>query len=216
MDPERFDPSQALEAARAFAGPSSELLEFEARFVRSDGTMDLTAAYHPSLEYEFVRPNTNPDEAPVGTGKGDRAFERIDIDVHEPRWVHVQRFGGGCSGTFKDLGMRRDSSFGGREAYDRRAPVPGCSLAAVWKLAREAKQIPEGAVAVITYSGAGFEFEISDLDVELWFSPECEPLDEAAFNQREADLNYPPEERARRAEERATAAHAAAEAAVER
>jgi hypothetical protein len=186
MDVQRFDPTGALEAARRFAGPSAELVGFKARFVRSDGTMDLTAAYRPSLEYEFVRPNTDQDDAPLGTGKGDRAFELIEIDVHEPRWVHVQRFGGGCSGTFHDLGMERDSSFGGRSYYDRRTAPPACTLAALWKLAREAKQIPEGAVAVIEYSGAGYEFEVLDLDVELWFTPDCEPIDEAAFDAREA------------------------------
>lgn len=216
MDVQRFDPSHVLEAVRRYAGPSAELIGFEARFVRSDGTMDLTAAYHPTLEYDFVRPNTSQEDAPIGTGKSDRAFELIEIDVHEPHWVHVKRFGGGCSGTFHDLGMERDVSFGGRSYFDRRTSPPSCSLAAVWKLARDKAEIPDGAVAVIEFSGAGFEFEIHDLDVELWFSPACEPLDEAAFDAREAELAISPEERVKQARERAEAEQRAAAAETER
>lgn len=216
MDVEHFDPNQSLEAARRFAGPSAELMGFEARFVRADGTLDLTADYHPSLSYEFVRPNATEESAPLGTGKNNRAFEVIEIDVHQPRWVHVKRIGGGCSGTFHDLGMERDVRFDGRASFERRTSPPACTLAEVWEQARKAKEIPDGTVAVIEFSGAGYEFEILDLDVELWFTPDCEPLDEAAFSAREADLALSPEERVLRDQRRAEAEQQAAAAEAER
>ena len=175
MPVENFDPSKALEAARAHAGPSSELLEFEARYVRPDGTMDLTAPYHPSLEYTFIR--RNPDAEPVPAGAPSEAFERIDVTVNEPQWVNVKSTGG-CSGTFRDRGMRRRAiAHGAQYEFDERTAAPSCSLADVWAAARKQVEIPKDAVAQIEFDRAGYEFRIYDLNVHLRFTASCERID---------------------------------------
>lgn len=201
MDPTSFDPVGGIEAARHHAGPEAELLGFEARFVRSDGTMDLSATYHPTLSYEFVHPNRSHEEAPIGTGKNDRAFEVVEIEAKAPHWVH-RKSTGGCSGTFHHEGLRRSVTYGGREKFDRRTPPPGCDLKTLWRVAREKNSIPEGAVAVIEFSGAGYEFELRDLDIHLWFTPSCEPIDETEFWARESEIATPPAEREKQATKR--------------
>ncbi len=201
MPVDKFDPSKALEAARSLAGPSTELLEFEARFVRSDGTMDLTAPYHPAIEYKFVRPNTKAEAAPVGTGTKNRAFEVIKVKVSEPKWVNRRSFGG-CSGTFRDRGMKREVSQGGQSEFDGRAPAPTCSLAEVWAAARKQAKLPDNAVAVIEFGRDGYEFSISDLNIKLWFTPSCDNVDEKAFVEQGQERRRSPEERVRIAEKR--------------
>ena len=180
MPAESFDPSKALEAARLYAGPTSKLVEFEAHFVRSDGTMDLTASYNPRLEYQFIRHNPNAEATPVGTGAKDNGFERINVNVHQPGLVSVTSFGGGCerSGTFYDLGMEREVHQGRREDFDGSPATPQCSLAEVWTAARKQADIPKEAVAIIEYTRKGYDFRIYDLDVHLRFTPRCETVEE--------------------------------------
>lgn len=47
-DPARFDPFAAIPDIKSKLGPEAILLEMDASFVRSDGTLDLTAQYQRS------------------------------------------------------------------------------------------------------------------------------------------------------------------------
>ena len=90
-DPTRFDPVASYPAVLAFAGDGAELLEFEARYVRADGTMDLNASYgsaSPRTDYKFALklavPPTNAPPVGAGGGEGKKWYQPVEIEVYEP------------------------------------------------------------------------------------------------------------------------------------
>ena len=191
-DINNFPPIRTLPKVEAYVGPDAKLVSIEARFVRPDGTLDLEADYKPSLEYTFIQKRKSADDQPVGTGTKSRTYERIEVDVREPGWVHTKEFGGGVNKetTEKHKGMNKKLSFVDGDDWKRRARSPKCDFEKIWSEAREvSSKIPKDAVANITYDSLGYEFTIRDLDVKLYFDTMCKPEDrdtrrERAFEER--------------------------------
>jgi hypothetical protein len=172
-DAARFDPVGALSGVQAFAGADAELTDFEASYVRSDGTMDLTASYRPRVEYKFVhKVPPPPDAPPVGAGGTLNGgwYEQVNISVYTPgQWRHVTS--GSSEYSYMNRGMQRDTDSPTTTKPDV-LPTPTCSFADLWKVALEYKA-PADAVATIEYDHEGYHFDIRDTTVDLDFGMDC-------------------------------------------
>ncbi len=176
-DATHFDPIAAYGAARDLAGPGAQLTSMNVRFVRSDGTLDLKAAYSPSpgVDYGFVREVPRPANAPppgAGGGAGPW-YEPVRITVLEPGRT-ISRSINGSRATFPNRGMIRYPETATLKA-DTPIADPACSLAALWKGATAGRNVPADAVAVVRYEADGYRFAIADLKVNAAFGPDCRP-----------------------------------------
>ncbi|MEO8612122.1 MAG: hypothetical protein ABI690_29765, partial [Chloroflexota bacterium] len=110
-DATHFDPIANFAAIKAYAGVGALLTDFSANYVRSDGTLDLTADYHPSVMLEFVVPTTAPANAPpIGAGGSANGqwYIPVDIDIFSPgQWRSMSS--SSVSYTYINKGMERDT-----------------------------------------------------------------------------------------------------------
>lgn len=187
-DPQQFDPVATLPAVSAFAGPASQLVDFKARYVRSDGTLDLTANYNPEVNYAFERPMVSSgDSRPLGAGGGPGPhYLPINVLISKPgRIVFHHRMGGGGSAKWHEAerGMRRTE--GAVRAQPAGQPISfKCSLKDLWDHAIAAGAQGE-AVAIIEYDANwGYSFRIADTTISLRFNDDCEPVDRDALRRR--------------------------------
>lgn len=177
-DPANFDPIASFESMQAFAGEGAQLVDFEAYYVRSDGTLDLTATYNPSprVSAEFVIEVEPPADAPpVGAGGGGTWYREIEIEAYRPgqtRRVTSSSF----SYSYTNEGMTRDID-SPRSMDPTIIPPPICPFEALWRAAL-AEGAPADAVATIEYDEDGYDFRISDADIWLTFGADCEPTDD--------------------------------------
>ncbi len=173
-DAKAFDPIAALPQVAAYAGEGAELTVIDAYYVRSDGTMDLTASYHPYVNFTFARKVPTPADAPpIGAGgKADGAwYEPVTIKAYEPgSWWTVRS--NNSSYSYVNRGMKRDTS---RPTTSPNViiPTPKCTFKQLWSAAVE-KGAPKDAVAVIRYFERGYNFSINDADVRLQFDRDCQ------------------------------------------
>lgn len=180
-DATHFDPLVALKDAKAFAGSGAQLTSIVATYIRSDGTMDLTATYKPApnTEYKFITEVPRPADAPpVGAGgtKGGKWYEPITIEVYEPGQArHVTSIGGGIntSYTYVNQGMEKQVDDPTTNPSENTIADPTCAFTDLWKVALQ-KDAPADAVAVITYDSDGYEFNIVGTMV-IRFDNDCKP-----------------------------------------
>jgi hypothetical protein len=173
-DAKFFDPIAGLPQVQAFAGENVEVISIKAYYVRSDGTMDLTAtSYHPYVDYEFVHQVPAPADAPpVGAGGtlNGKWYQTVNVKAYEPgQWRHVTS--GSSEYSYMNKGLERDEDRPRNYKSDT-AGMPQCSFKTLWSVAKE-KGAPEDAVATIEYTYRGYDFRIRDTDVDLEFSPNC-------------------------------------------
>jgi hypothetical protein len=132
--PHAVDPIALLPVARAQALVRESLVSIEARFVGSNGLVDLDAkGYQGSITYTFGETPPEPPRdpsLPIGAPQPYRAM---------PRQARVLLDLGGLRAEPVNLGYA-----------GRTVPDPKCSLQDVWKAALDAGA-PEGAVAIVTY-----------------------------------------------------------------
>lgn len=131
----------------------AEFAGFRARYVRSDGTLDLQAkGYSPEVTFTFVQQQAAPPRdpsLPVGVGQGlSPMATAYEVEV---RKGGLKRPSLGLSSPFPLQGP---------------APEPRCSPRQLWDAARRVGA-PEGAVATIAYEmtigrGPSWHFEIQD------------------------------------------------------
>jgi len=185
-NPTAFDPvahyGEVLDFVRdgALDIEGIRLVSVRASFVRSDGTLDLTASsYSPSVTYEFYRETSPPADAPpVGAGgstSDNLYYEDVSIRVYEPgQWRSVTQVGNGArlSYTYMNRGMDRDIDPASGSLPDF-ISAPSCSFADLWAVAIE-QDAPANAVAVINYDDNGYRFRINDLDISLRFNSNCQ------------------------------------------
>jgi hypothetical protein len=183
-EPAHFDPIAGFRTIQSHAGTGARLLGFEARFVRADGTLDLTASFSPppTVEYKFARDLTGPPKnaPPVGAGRraDDYWYEPIRVSVSRPwQFRSVSRASGGMRTSYQyfNLGMARDA--GRPQAGPRMvfAAPPACSLRELWKAAAD-RGAPQDAVAVVRYDAAGYSFRIEGTPIDLAFGLDCAPV----------------------------------------
>jgi len=179
-DPANFDPIANFDSMQAFAGEDARLVKFEAQFVRSDGTLDLTASYLPSprVDAEFmVEVDAPTDAPPLGAGGGGTWYEQISIEAYtlnQSRRVTTTTASSRVTYTYVNEGMTRSVS-----SPQTAKPVflepPTCPFEAFWRVAL-AEGAPTEAVATITYDEDGYRFSIRDISVSLEFTTDCEPV----------------------------------------
>jgi hypothetical protein len=131
----------------------AEFAGFRARYVRSDGTLDLQArGYSPEATFTFVQQRAAPPRdpsLPVGVGQGlSPMATAYEVEVTK-------------------VGLKRPS-FGQLSPFPLQGPTPEprCSPRQLWDAARRAGA-PEEAVATIAYEttigrGPSWHFEIQD------------------------------------------------------
>lgn len=176
-DATHFDPITAFDEVQKFAGEGAMLLSMDATYVRSDGTLDLTAeAYRPTVTYAFVRqlaePPTNAPPIGAGGSVNDEWFEPIEVELSRPGQGYTRRTGGGEI-SYVNQGMERDVETAVNRMSQEVIEAPQCSLAKLWESAL-AQDAPREAVAIIHYDADGYDFRISDTNISLEFTPECQ------------------------------------------
>jgi hypothetical protein len=170
-----FDPVAALPGVTDYAGSGAQLLSISAYYVRSDGTLDLTAdSYHPYVEYNFAREVAAPADAPpVGAGGSfsGKWYEPVEIKASKPgQWYHVDA--GSSEYDYMNKGMERETSRP-TSSQQNIVPAPKCAFADLWKTALKVKEVPQSAVATIEYDYDGYDFRIGDLSIWMKFDLDC-------------------------------------------
>lgn len=178
-DTKHLDPFAAIEEVRAKVGTGARLVEVEADFVRSDGTMDLTATYKPAprITYKFIVPldKAPADAPPVGAGRGpdDVWTQQVTVNCYEPgQRRHITRISGGSrtSYNYTNEGMEIDRSTPSMGSLKSDIGAPKITTAELWKMAL-GKGANKAAVARIEFTDDGYEFSITGTPVRF----ECGP-----------------------------------------
>ncbi len=177
-DATHFDPIANYATIKAYAGEGALLTAFEAYYVHSDGTVDLTANYYPRVTLEFVIPSGPPADAPpIGAGGATNGkwYIPVDIDIYQPgQWRKVSSNSGSYS--YMNKGMERDT--GSPTSNEPTIlPDPTCSVADLWAEAIK-HDAPESAVAIIDYDVSGYRFSISDVSIVLDFDMDCKLIED--------------------------------------
>ncbi len=170
-DASKFDPFASLPQVEQFAGDGMQLVRIDMEYVKSDGTLDLTANYSAQVTYAFahVLTTTPSNEAPLGAGgsaSGGVNAERAFVMLVKP----------GPAGTYRDqyynFGMERSTA--PAEALTQPIiPAPQCALTQLWQAAIK-QGAPANAVAVISYDNSGYDFNIDAANVHLSFDENCQ------------------------------------------
>lgn len=181
-DASHFDPVAAYPRIQQHAGEGSLLISIEARYVRSDGTLDLYASYRPTVEYQFVRDAQPPSDAPpLGAGGAtgsQKWYEPIQVDVYQPGQFRDVTTGS-SEYQFVNLGMDRDASSVTSTLPGEIIPTPACSFTDLWQLALK-RGTPADAVATIRYDSDGYSFDISSTSFEFKFDNDCKLQEEGS------------------------------------
>jgi hypothetical protein len=182
-DPKEFDPFAALDDVRKRVGSQAILVSIEADFVRSDGTMDLTATYSPAprVTYTFVVQLDPPpvDAPPIGAGRapGDVWLQQVSVVCYEPgQRRSVTRISGGSRSqyTYTNEGMDVDRGSPRMGKLPADIGAPKVSTANLWSSAM-AKGAPRDAVSRISFNKDGYEFSVTGLKVGFELDREGKP-----------------------------------------
>lgn len=180
-DPAAFDPIASFTQIAEYAMGEADAIRFiemDATFVKSDGTLDLTAeSYFPQVTYRFAIPSERPEDAPpIGAGGSTGDYEqRVTIKAWRPGQIRsVSRTEGGVRTeyTYRHLGLERDVDSPSPANNQEGLPVPTCSFADLWETAIQ-HDAPRDAVAIIRYERGEYRFNISGVSVSLRFDQSC-------------------------------------------
>lgn len=174
-DPARFDPFAAIPSIKSKLGADAILLDMDASFVRSDGTLDLKATYKPAptANYRFRVPikETPKDAPPIGAGRkpGDIWIQDVTVRVYEPGMRrHVTRTNGASrsSYSYTNEGMDVDRSSPQMGSLEGALPNPKITTKQMWDFA-VSKGADKDAVARVSFEDDGYEFTISELKYHI-------------------------------------------------
>jgi hypothetical protein len=168
-DAAKFDPIASYADIAKFAGDSVQVERIDMKFVKSDGTMDLTANYGAEVSYRFahVLDNAPDNSAPLGAGgkPGGTYAELVYVNVDKA----------GQAGSTKDqwynFGMSRQVIPAQLLSEPTAAP-PACNAKQLWDAAIKS-DAPANAVATIDYRSDGYTFDIKDTSIHLRFDTSC-------------------------------------------
>jgi hypothetical protein len=177
-DAAHFDQVASYPSVLDYAGAGSELVSLSAYYVRSDGTLELTATYSPApyVTYDFVRKlDKAPDNAPpIGAGGANTApwYEPIEIHLYKPgQWRQVKS--SSTSYTYVNKGMERSVNDARNGLSSPIVAAPACPFSKLWEVALK-HDAPADAVAIINYDADGYTFSISGLSIYLNFGTDCQ------------------------------------------
>ena len=174
-DAASFDPIAQYDAVREYAGEGAQLLEMSAFYVKSDGTVDLNAAYDPYVSYEFFRLSTSEGQEapPLGAGGSgsDQWYQTVTVEAWRPgKTWSIQS--GSSNFTFTTQGLSREWDEPRNTMPGTAIDAPTCSFATLWQTAIQ-RDAPANAVAIIDYDGDGYSFRIRDTNISLDFGTNC-------------------------------------------
>ena len=153
-DQTHFDPIAAYDTIHKAVGADMVLDSIDIYYVRSDGTLDLTAGYEPHVDYTFARALDAPPPSvpPIGVS-----------GVTTDQWYEMAR-----------VYLKKDSMEINRANSQsiKPMPTPTCPLHTLWSVALE-KGARKDAVATIYISASGYYFQIDALNVNLNFDLTC-------------------------------------------
>lgn len=163
-DVSHFDPIGTYPAIAKYAGSNLQLSSINIYFVRSDGTLDLTASYKPHVYYYFFQNLDTPpsDAPPIGAGGklNEKWYQPVSVDVRAPE-----------NAGDKPSVDRYDTKPTNEKQH--LISPPTCSLKKFWSVALE-KGAPRNAVATVDYNFDGYYFAISDTSLRLEFTADCQ------------------------------------------
>lgn len=173
-DATRYDPIASYSQIVEVAGGSHNLhlRTIDMQYVKSDGTLDLTADYGAQVTYDFERVLDNPpaSAAPLGAGGNPGGFisQRIFVTLDQPGMKTFTR------GTnYYNYGMHISTSAPSAYSGDD-LPAPSCPLKQLWDAAIKQDGAPVNAVAKIYYDQTGYAFTIKDTSIRLRFDVNCQ------------------------------------------
>lgn len=178
-DASHYDPIASFQEAQDKAGADAKFYQLEARYVKPDGTMELTANYTPGPQatFSFYRDVDAPKNAPPAgvSGAGSNWYETINILVEHP-WqsysVSSMSGGGRSRYSYFNFGIKKDSKSPTTNKPGETVDPPKCPLADLWKIAIS-KGADAKAVSTVTYDTHGYKFEIVGQS-EMQFSSACQ------------------------------------------
>jgi hypothetical protein len=185
-DATAFDPIASYAEIEAYAkgeAASIRFIEMDATFVKSDGTLDLTAeSYFPIVTYRFAISAERPEDAPpIGAGGSTGDYEQlVTIRAFQPGQMRsVTSMSGGVRTqyTYRHLGLERDIDDPSPAGQQETSPVPTCSFADLWESAIQ-HDAPRDAVAIIRYDDGEYSFNISGMSINLEFDQSCEVIND--------------------------------------
>ncbi|MBA3869795.1 MAG: hypothetical protein H0X30_11665 [Anaerolineae bacterium] len=168
-DAAKFDPIAAYPDIAKFAGDNVQVERIEMKFVKSNGTLDLTGSYGAEVDYRFVHilDNAPDNAAPLGAGgkPGGTYAEHIYVNVVKPG------ASGGAKNQYYNFGMTHQV-IAAQLLTEPTAEPPTCSAKQLWDIALK-NDAPANAVATINYDSTGYRFSIKDTSVNLQFDTSC-------------------------------------------
>jgi hypothetical protein len=158
-----FDPIALYPEILQYAGTDNQLIYMQAKYVRSDGTLDLYANYDPEVYYYFAHEIEPPGgRKPIGVGSAPEGsyYETVSVSVDNDEFPFT---------------MDR-SSFQSTTAEDKSfVSAPACSFADLWEIALE-RGAPQSAVASIYYDDSGYRFSIDGTSTNITFDVNCKVI----------------------------------------
>ena len=179
-----FNPFASIDEIRNRVGLNAHLVSIEASYVRSDGTMDLTASYKPApnVKYSFAVPlDKGPvDMPPVGAGRkpGDVWVQLVDVNCYLPgQMVYVSRMSGRSSSQFSyhNEGMDIKRRRANMATLEPDIGQPKVSTLDLWNMALS-KGAPKDAVATIRFDTNGYKFAIAALNIQISLDANGKPI----------------------------------------
>lgn len=175
-DPAKFDPLASFGEVQKFAGENLIFISLEARYIKSDGTVDLYADYNPRVEYTFAKlsdaPENNVPPGAPGYSADGQKYDLITVELSRPFQMWSVTTNGSTS-SYINLGMDRDvreASFS--EIPEETVLPPACAFTELWQLARS-YDAPTNGVAIIEYDEDGYDFRINGTGVDLEIDHDC-------------------------------------------
>jgi hypothetical protein len=174
-DVKAFDVIASFPKIAAYAGEGAQLIKMEARYVPTNGLMDLTKEYKPLVDLEFAAKATQKDvdvQGPQAPGSGFVVGDLIDvsIELRAPYTAHVNIVNQGQYFE-KHLGMDRETG-NKASANNQYVTAPKCSFAQLWRDAI-AKGSPSNVESIITYNAYGYEFKANGTNFSANFDIDC-------------------------------------------
>jgi hypothetical protein len=181
-----FRPVENYYKVARLAGSRVEVRRIDARFVRSDGTLNLDADGEPMVEYHFVRKRKKWRTKMKNTSKRRRRRRRTNTNLNRRNRTKykyqlvkltLKKSGketgsGGCGGSAQVTPYISRSKTR-IEEKGCVAKSPSCRFSDLWEKAAKAG-MPTDAPATIIYTCKGYDFSIPGKKETLHFDTSCE------------------------------------------
>jgi hypothetical protein len=167
-DAAHYDVIATYPQIATFAGVNFHLTRISMKFVKADGTLDLTADYGATVSYYFahVLDKSAVNGAPVGVNNSTGPLaETAYVSISRPGLKNPNK------NQWYDFGM--DRSQGTASAWTGTlADIPTCTPKSLWDAAIQ-KGVSADAVATIDYDATGYRFAIQALNINFRFGADC-------------------------------------------